>query len=234
MSLKSKIIVASFILFGFAFAIFIVSDEFFPRKSEFDIPTKENAKLISMFDTQLEINIKHYSHYDDVPLPKLKTKVTAKEELAYRKLVDEYSKRGITQCESCLTTAQANVRAYLKTISTIESYARYGVTSTKPRNKIELKITFINGEVADEVYTGVSCSGYLKTVFIMKVFLKEGKTIKALTNGVEKNGSPDWILNDLNTLIEGAISYDIQKNRNAYFLPEKNKNDFNKEWEDKK
>lgn len=120
---------------------------------------------------------------------------------------------------------------FLKTIKSIESYARYGVESKRARNNLELKIIFNDGTVAEKVYTGHSCSGFLDPCLLMKVEMKNGKAIKAFTNGQEKKGSPDWIINDLNVLIEKAISYDIDRNYEGYFPPKKTENDFEKEWE---
>ncbi|PSK94648.1 hypothetical protein [Taibaiella chishuiensis] len=56
-----------------------------------------------------------------------------------------------------------------------------------------------------------------------------GKVSRVWTNGAELKGSPDWITNDLNTLIKSAIPYDMDKNRNSYFLPHKTQTDFKKE-----
>lgn len=120
---------------------------------------------------------------------------------------------------------------FLKTIKFIESYARYGVESKRARNNLELKIIFNDGTVAEKVYTGHSCSGFLNPCLLMKVEMQDGKALRVFTNGQEKKGSPDWIINDLNVLIEKAISYDIDRNYEGYFPPKKTQNDFEKEWE---
>lgn len=120
---------------------------------------------------------------------------------------------------------------FLKTIKSIESYARYCVESERVRNNLELKIIFNDGNVAEKVYTGHSCSGFLDPCLLIKVELQNGKAVRVFTNGQEKKGSPDWIINDLNILIEKAISYDIDRNYEGYFPPKKTQNDFEKEWE---
>ncbi|MCW3159781.1 hypothetical protein [Chryseobacterium oryctis] len=130
--------------------------------------------------------------------------------------------------------SRQNTIDYLKTIKTIESYARHGVESTQPRNYLELKITFNDGTVAEKVYTGHPCSGYMSPCLLLKVEMENGKAIHVFTNGQEKKGSPDWIINDLNTLIKSAISYDMSKNQDNYFAPEKTQKDFDKEWENQK
>lgn len=130
--------------------------------------------------------------------------------------------------------SRRNTINYLKSIKSIESYARYGVTSKQARNYLELNITFNNGSVAEKVYTGYLCSGYLSPCLLMKVEMKDGNAVQVFTNGQEKKGSPDWIVNDLTLLIEKAISYDITRNRNDYFAPSKTQQDFDKEWEDQK
>lgn len=130
--------------------------------------------------------------------------------------------------------SRQNTIEYLKTISSIESSTRYGVQSTQPRNQLELKITFNDGTVAKEVYTGHSCSGYLSLCLVMKVEMKEGKATKIFTNGQEKKGSPEWVIPDLNILIGKAILYDIKRNHDKYFEPQKTQQDFDNEWKDKK
>lgn len=139
-----------------------------------------------------------------------------------------------TMYSGYISESRQNTINYLKTIKTIESSARYGVQSTQPRNYLELTITFNDGTIAKEVYTGHSCSGYIGPCLLMKVEMSDGKAVKVYTNGQEKKGSPDWIIPDLNIMIEKAISYDMGKNRNSYFPPEKKQQDFDKEWENKK
>lgn len=123
---------------------------------------------------------------------------------------------------------------YLKSIQSIESYARDGVKSAQPRNYLELNIVFNDGTVAKNVYTGYTCSAYLGPCLLMKVEMKDGKAVKVFTNGQEKKGSPDWIIPDLNILINKAITYDIIKNHDKYFEPQKSQKDFDKEWENQK
>ncbi|MBX2950668.1 MAG: hypothetical protein KF704_15410 [Crocinitomicaceae bacterium] len=129
--------------------------------------------------------------------------------------------------------SRENAAAFLSTIRSIQSYARYGVESTQARNNLELKITFTNGKTVDKVYTGQTVSGFMGPALLMKVYLKDGKTEKVLTNGMEKTGSPDWIINDLYLLIDSAIGYDISVNEHRYFPPRKTQKDFEKEWEEK-
>ncbi|MCE3076462.1 hypothetical protein [Chryseobacterium gwangjuense] len=130
--------------------------------------------------------------------------------------------------------ARQNTIDYLKSIQSIESYARDGVKSAQPRNYLELNIIFNDGTVAKKVYTGYTCSAYLGPCLLMKVEMKDGKAVKVFTNGQEKKGSPDWIIPDLNILINKAIAYDIQRNNDSYFEPRKNQKDFDKEWENQK
>lgn len=130
--------------------------------------------------------------------------------------------------------AKQNTIDYLKSIQSIESYARDGVKSAQPRNYLELNIIFNDGTVAKKVYTGYTCSAYFGPCLLMKVEMKDGKAVKVFTNGQEKKGSPDWIVPDLNILINKAIAYDIQRNNDNYFEPRKNQKDFDKEWENQK
>lgn len=127
--------------------------------------------------------------------------------------------------------SRQNAINYLSTIKSIESYARYGVTSMRAHNKLELKIMFINGELAEDVYTGLSISGIMKPALLMRVEMHEGKAVQIFTNGQEKTGSPDWIIPDLRLMINAAISYDIKQNHDHYFPPKKTEKDFQKEWD---
>lgn len=131
-----------------------------------------------------------------------------------------------------LSTAKQYVASYLKTITEIESYSRYGVTSAQARNAIEVRLKFADGTTVEKVYTGKSSSHIMPPPLLIKVILKDGKTVKVFTNGMEKSGSPEWIIPDLNNLIHAAISYDKQRNHNSYYPAQKSKQDFEKEWEE--
>lgn len=120
---------------------------------------------------------------------------------------------------------------YLKTIKYIEGYARYGVESTRPHNYLELKIGFADGKIAEEVYTGQSVSPLVGIAVLMKVEIDNGKVVKVYTNGQEKKGSPEWVIPDINTMINKAIAYDIDQHHDKYFPPQKTSKDFEQEWE---
>lgn len=185
--------------FGFYLAFY---NNFFPAKSEFDIPDKENSKIVNMLNTAIENQIDDHTqtHMNSGYIPE----------------------------------SRQNTVNYLKTIKTIESYARYGVKSKQQRNLLELKITFKNGKTTEKIYTGHSCSGFLEPCLLFKVEMNDGKATRVFTNGQEKKGSPDWIKNDLNILIDQAISHDIAENPEKYFPPKKTQQDFENEWENKK
>jgi len=132
-----------------------------------------------------------------------------------------------------LETSHIRAQAFLNTISKLETYSRYGVTSTRARNAIELRIILKDGRKVEKIYTGLTSSHVMPPPLLMSVELDNGKTKKVLTNGVEKKGSPDWIIYDLSTIIESAIGYDITVNRDYYFGPTKTLKDFKKEWDEK-
>ncbi|WBV61442.1 hypothetical protein PFY12_04795 [Chryseobacterium camelliae] len=159
------------------------------------------------------------------------------------KIVDMFNKQVEQEIENhtqsvmypgFIPEARQNTIDYLKSIQSIESYARDGVESAQPRNYLELNIVFNDGTVAKKVYTGYTCSAYLGPCLLMKVEMRDGKAVKVFTNGQEKKGSPNWIIPDLNILINKAITYDIIKNHNKYFPPQKSQQDFDKEWENQK
>ncbi|MDT4860041.1 hypothetical protein D3C71_262680 [compost metagenome] len=127
--------------------------------------------------------------------------------------------------------SRQHVIRYLKTLRSVEGYARYGVQSTKAHNYIELKLTFTDGSVKEDVYTGYSVSGLLGPSLLMKVDLENGRAIKVHTNGQEKKGSPEWAIPEINMLINKAIAYDINQHRNNYFAPAKTQKDFEQEWD---
>ncbi|MFL9833573.1 hypothetical protein [Chryseobacterium terrae] len=151
--------------------------------------------------------------------------------IAIDKEIDNHTKSSFSP--GLIPESRQSTIDFLKQIKSIESYTRYGVESSRARNNLELKIVFNNGKEVSEVYTGQTCSSYIPCLLI-KAELKDGKAVKVFTNGLEKKGSPDWISNDLNLLIDKSISYDIQQNPTHYFPPSKTQSDFEKEWENQK
>lgn len=137
------------------------------------------------------------------------------------------------QCPGCIAAAQQRVAAFYQSLKTIESHTRYGMQSSRAHNAIEVKLTFNDGTVADELYTGISWNGspMLGAPLVLKADMAQGKVTRVWTNGVELKGSPDWVIGDLNTLIQSAIHYDMNKHHNSYFPPEKTSADFKKEWQ---
>lgn len=194
-----KILIGIFALGIFSYWIF---SDLILTKSEFDIPDKENSKIINMFNKQIDQEIENHTQS--------------------------------TMHPGYISEARQNTIDYLKSIQSIESYARYGVKSTQARNLLQLQIIFNDGKTVDKIYTGHSCSGFMEPCLLLKVEMKDGKAIKVFTNGQEKKGSPDWIIPDLNVLVNKAIAYDILQNHNKYFAPQKTQKDFEKEWENEK
>ncbi|MGK6343833.1 hypothetical protein ACMGDK_16550 [Chryseobacterium sp. DT-3] len=127
--------------------------------------------------------------------------------------------------------SRQNTINYLKSLKSIEGYARYGVKSTKARNYIELKIEFNNGKVVDQIYTGQSISGYMAPSLLMKVNMINGKAVKVYTNGLERKNLPEWAIPDIQLMINKAITYDVIQHWDAYFAPNKTQEEINKEWE---
>lgn len=127
--------------------------------------------------------------------------------------------------------SRQNTINYLKSLRSIEGYARYGVKSTKARNYIELKIEFSNGKVVDQIYTGQSISGYMAPSLLIKVNMINGKAVKVYTNGQERKNVPESSIPDIRLMIDKAIAYDIIQHRDAYFVPAKTQEEINKEWQ---
>lgn len=197
-----SILISGFVIAFCGIIAFIAFRNYFPSRSEFDTPGRQNDKMIGMLNAEIDKEIN--DHTQSVMYP------------------------------GYIPEARQNTIAFLQSIKSIESYARYGVKSTQPRNYIELKITFNDGSEASEVYTGRPCSAYIETCLLIKAEMKNGKAQKVYTNGQERKGSPEWIKPDLNLLIDRAISYDIGKHHDRYFAPEKTQKDFDHEWENQK
>jgi hypothetical protein len=132
--------------------------------------------------------------------------------------------------------APKNGDTYFKTIKEVETYARYGTESGDKFNHVEIRITFANGIVADKIYTGnrVLQSFGMGAQFLTKFIFEKGRVVRSYTNGAELQGGPDYVINDIRTVIEKVTHYDWEANHNKYFLPEKTQSDYKKEWDEVK
>lgn len=125
-----------------------------------------------------------------------------------------------------------NAQKFFNSLRSAETYARHGVMSTKSRNNIYLKLEFNNGEQVKKVYTSKTATGIIGPTLMLKYYFENGKIKQVFTNGVELDGSPDWVKNDLYDYLYSTLGYDIQLNWNDYFEPSKTKSDYKKEWEE--
>lgn len=122
---------------------------------------------------------------------------------------------------------------YFKSIKIIESYASEGTSSNDKFNKLEVRITFNDGKVVEELYTGVRVvqTFGMGAQLLVKMEFIDGKVVKTLTNGAELNNSPNSIIPDIEQITKAVLGYDREINRTFYYYPAKTQEDINKEWD---
>lgn len=176
-------------------------NEFTIKRNEFDIVDKENEKLISLFNTAYNGERKMNSG-------------------------DEFS-------PGCKKTAPIRIDSFFNTIKEIETYTKYGVASSRLRNGVLIKIVYADGKIEDGIWCNTSWSGkYLVgSPLLLKIYLENGKAKKILSNGVEKETSPDATYNPLHNIIENLIKFDMGRYHDDYFLDVNNKTNIKKEWD---
>jgi hypothetical protein len=128
------------------------------------------------------------------------------------------------------------IEEYLQSIKIIESYASKGTESNDKFNKLEVRITFNDGKVADKLYTGVRVvQAYdLGTQLLVKMELNNGKVLKTYSNGAELNTAPENIAPDIESIKGAVLNYDRRINKSAYYYPAKTQEDIKKEWDNLK
>ncbi len=126
------------------------------------------------------------------------------------------------------------IDTYFKTIRIIESYASKGTESDDKFNYLEIKITFNDGKVVNELYTGIRVvqAFGMGAQLLVKMELANGKVVKAHTNGVERVDGPNYVTDDIEHIKKAVLNYDREINRNAYYYPAKTNDQIKKEWEE--
>ena len=121
---------------------------------------------------------------------------------------------------------------YFKSIKIIESYASEGLSSNDKFNNLEVRITFNDGKVVEELYTGVRVvqAFGMGAQLLVKMELINGKVVKTYTNGEELNNSPDSIVPDIEQITSAVLGYDRKINRNFYYYPTKTQETIKEEW----
>jgi len=132
-----------------------------------------------------------------------------------------------------IAEGEKNLYDYMKTIKTIETYARYGVNSTENRNQLRVKVTFNDGKILDQ-HTDLSCSGNFEPCLLIKVEIKDGRAVKVFTNGQEKKRSPKDTRNNISAFVSKVFTADLVANNDKYYPPKKTEKDFEKEWQNAK
>jgi hypothetical protein len=144
--------------------------------------------------------------------------------------IDRY--KGAVEYPGCLPTANLRIEALLKSIKYAETYAKYGSGNSYKYNHLCVRITFNNGRVVDDVYTGHRIlSSLVSPQLLLKLEFKNGAAVQCWTNGIERNAGPDNCSNDLRTVLKALISFDMNENHSAYFFPDKTNQDIQSEWD---
>jgi hypothetical protein len=133
-----------------------------------------------------------------------------------------------------MPSSTKRIDEYFKAIKTIESYASKGTESDNKYNEVEVKITFNDGKVVNELYTGIRVvqAFGMGAQLLVKMELTNGKVTKTYTNGVERNRSLEYITADIEYIKKAVLYYDKSVNSNAYNYPQKTNNQIKKEWDD--
>jgi hypothetical protein len=128
------------------------------------------------------------------------------------------------------------IEEYFKSIKIIESYASKGTSSKDKFNKLQVRITFNDGKVAEELYTGIRVvQAYgMGAQLLVKMELINGTVVKTYTNGAELDKDPKSIVPDIENIKKAVLGYDREINRNAYYYPAKTQDDIKKEWDNLK
>lgn len=131
-----------------------------------------------------------------------------------------------------IPTAYTRIENFFKSVQQIETHTKYGFSSSKNHNGIEIKVTYTNGNVVDNIYTGERWNGpiLIGPSMLIKMQFENGKLSKMYTNGVEMKEGPEDAKIQLHNLIENLINYDMQQNRDLYFRPIKTQSDLDAEW----
>ncbi len=182
---------------------YLIYDTTSIKKNEFDIVNKENPKLISIFNNQLQPEIARY-------------------------------KSG--WYPGAIATAYIRIEDFFKSVRQIETYTTYGFGSSLNHNGIEIKITYNDGRVVENIYTGIHWNGriLMGPHVLLKMEFENGELLRVYTNGVEMSGSPDDMKNPMQGLVESLIHHDMKENRDLYFYPDKTAADIGTEWDSAK
>jgi hypothetical protein len=133
----------------------------------------------------------------------------------------------------CKNTAYMQVENLFTTIKEVFTYTRYGMASSQSHNRVLVQITYNDGRIVKDLYTDVSWNGkYLSgNPLLLKFIFEKGNLVRAFSNGVEKEGSPSETKNPLDHIVNAIIHQDYKDNESFYFLPDKTKSDYKKEWD---
>jgi hypothetical protein len=133
----------------------------------------------------------------------------------------------------CRKSAYMQVENVFTTIKEISTYTRYGMESSQSHNRVLVQVEYNNGKKVIDLYTDVSWNGNsrLGTPLLLKFIFENGKIVKAFSNGVEKDNSPEEAKAPIDHIINAVIHKDARDNKELYYLAEKTKEDFKKEWD---
>jgi hypothetical protein len=133
----------------------------------------------------------------------------------------------------CRKSAYLQVENLFTTIKEISTYTRYGLESSQSHNRVLVQVEFNNGKKVVDLYTDVSWNGksILENPLLLRFIFEKGKIVKAFSNGIEKDKSPAEAKAPIDHILNAVIHKDARDNKELYYLAEKTKDDFKKEWD---
>ena len=133
-----------------------------------------------------------------------------------------------------LPTAKDSLQKYLSSIKEINTYCSFPLLGNSKGNTTRFDVTFTSGEKSKDKYIGVRCDG--QDDRILRITFKQGIISEVFSDGSEKNTSLDSAKIFSQKLISSIIREETYKNSHLYNVPpppEKTKDDFRREWNEK-
>jgi archaellum component FlaF (FlaF/FlaG flagellin family) len=133
----------------------------------------------------------------------------------------------------CRKTAYLQVENLFTTIKEVATYTRYGLASKQSHNRVLVQVLYNDGKKVNDLYTDVSWNGsnIMGYPLLLKYVFENGKIVKAFSNGIEIDKSPSEAKAPIDDIVNAIIHQDYKDNKSFYFLPDKTKDDFKKEWD---
>lgn len=166
------------------------------------------------------------NHYDVTNQPNLKMITIVNKQIDSLALTYESKK------ETYIPEAGNNFRNYMKSLKSIQTYSRHGSNSLLGYNGIDADFTHIDGTVEKGEYiTSGAKFKQTKPKLQMYIEIKNGKAIKVLTNGLEKNNTPLHASKAVDDILKSITRKNFTDRRELYYYPVPAPPDPKTEWE---